>query len=181
MKIVVSASVPPQPWRNGGGQTCELWAWPSAQDWVLRISVADIERDGPFSAWPGVQRWFQVLQGAGVELDLQGRTTCLTPNDPPLEFAGDAAPGCRLIDGPTRDLNLMLRRGRGGLHAAACGRPEAAVALYSAEAVSCTRPDGTRIELPAQALLWWGHAPPPTLQGRPRAWWIAHHDTEGAA
>jgi environmental stress-induced protein Ves len=180
MKVVLTASVPPQPWRNGGGQTRELWAWPSAQDWVLRISVADIERDGPFSAWPGVRRWFQVLQGAGVELHLQGRGLRLTPDDAPVAFAGEDAPGCRLMAGPTRDLNLMLRRGHGGLHAVAAGRPEHAVALYSADTVACTWPDGSAIELPADALLWWGHARPPTLQASPRAWWIAHDGTEHA-
>jgi environmental stress-induced protein Ves len=35
---------------------------------VLRISVAEITRDGPFSAFAGVQRWFAVLEGAGVML-----------------------------------------------------------------------------------------------------------------
>ena len=34
--------VAPVPWRNGGGLTRELLAWPAAQDWAIRISVADI-------------------------------------------------------------------------------------------------------------------------------------------
>ncbi|MDP3170391.1 MAG: HutD family protein, partial [Polaromonas sp.] len=41
--------VAPTPWRNGGGVTRELIAWPTPQDWDWRISVAEIEKDGPFS------------------------------------------------------------------------------------------------------------------------------------
>jgi hypothetical protein len=107
--IVDLAAVAPQPWRNGGGVTHELLAWPSAADWQLRLSVADIERDGPFSSFPGVQRWFCVLQGEGVLLEFNGQNKRLRLGDAPLGFDGAAAPGCLLLAGPTRDLNLMLR------------------------------------------------------------------------
>ena len=30
------------PWRNGGGVTRELLAWPDSKDWALRVSVADV-------------------------------------------------------------------------------------------------------------------------------------------
>jgi environmental stress-induced protein Ves len=142
--------------------------------------VADIERDGPFSAWPGVQRWFQVLQGEGVELDFAGQPRRLTPDAPPLAFDGTAAPGCRLLGGTTRDLNLMLRRGSGGLHPASAGQPACAVALFAAEPAVCVAADGRRTPVPALALLWWGHAPPPTLHGEARAWWIAYHPGDDA-
>mgnify|MGYP000440957958 CR=1 FL=1 len=106
--------VPAQPWRNGGGSTRELFTWPGGTaPWLLRISVADITQDGPFSAFDGVDRWFAVLQGAGVRLALPGGLQTLDAHSAPLQFAGDAAPGCWLTDGPTRDLNLMLRRGAG--------------------------------------------------------------------
>ena len=68
--LVQVHDVPPVPWRNGGGLTRELLAWPTAQDWLLRVSVAEIESDGPFSAYPGVERWFVVLHGEGVQLSL---------------------------------------------------------------------------------------------------------------
>ena len=108
------ADVPPQAWRNGGGQTRELLGWPAGADWRLRISLADIESDGPFSAFPGVQRWFAVIEGAGVVLALAAGERRLTAASDPLCFDGADAPGCRLIDGPTRDLNLMLRGGARG-------------------------------------------------------------------
>lgn len=115
--ILVDA-VPHQAWRNGGGSTRELFTWPGAGGqagpaWQLRISVADIAQDGPFSAFAGVDRWFAVLQGAGVRLGLPGGDQALTVSSPPLQFAGEDAPGCWLADGPTRDLNLMLQRGAG--------------------------------------------------------------------
>src|SRR6218665_1188986 len=66
--VVCANDVAPQRWKNDGGWTRELLAWPHPADWALRISVADIEADGPFSAFEGVQRWFAVLAGAGVRL-----------------------------------------------------------------------------------------------------------------
>ena len=104
---------PPQPWRNGGGRTRELLAWPRASDWRLRVSVARIEHSGPFSAFPGIWRGFTVLQGEGVTLDLPGGARTLTPADDPTTFDGEAAPMCHLLDGPTEDLNLMARRDAG--------------------------------------------------------------------
>jgi uncharacterized protein len=103
----------PQPWRNGGGLTRELLAWPRAEGWRLRVSVAHIARSGPFSAYPGVWRGFTVLHGAGVRLDLPDGPLTLTPADEPIAFDGEAAPGCHLIDGPTEDLNLMVQRDAG--------------------------------------------------------------------
>jgi uncharacterized protein len=51
MRVIELAQVEPRPWRNGGGVTRELLAWPGGDDWALRLSVAEIERDGPFSAF----------------------------------------------------------------------------------------------------------------------------------
>jgi environmental stress-induced protein Ves len=113
MNTVRLADCPFVPWRNGGGRTRELLAWPSADAWQVRVSVAEIEADGPFSAFPGIDRCFAVLDGAGVVLSLPGGDRRLTPHDDSLHFPGEAAPMCRLIDGPTRDLNLMVRRGAG--------------------------------------------------------------------
>ncbi len=98
------------PWKNGGGVTRELLAWPSVSDWAIRVSVADIEHEGPFSAFPGVERYFAVLEGEGVELEGVG---AVRVGDSPVKFEGDSARKCRLLNGPTRDLNVMIRRERG--------------------------------------------------------------------
>ena len=60
------------PWRNGGGVTRELLAWPDPHDWLLRVSVADIHASGPFSKFPGVDRWFAVLAGGAVSIETAG-------------------------------------------------------------------------------------------------------------
>lgn len=106
--------VAPTAWRNGGGRTRELFAWPPGADWKLRVSLADIDADGPFSAFPGVRRWFAVLSGAGVVLHFADGDRRLDTGTGPLAFDGAAAPGCSLVAGPTRDLNLMLRGGATG-------------------------------------------------------------------
>jgi uncharacterized protein len=116
--ILNAESFPAGRWRNGGGWTRELFAWPAGEAWRLRVSLADIERDGPFSAFPGVQRHFAVVAGAGVCLRFAERTVPLTPLDGPLAFDGAETPHCALLAGPTRDLNLMLRGLRGGLQRA---------------------------------------------------------------
>ncbi len=111
MNVVQLADCPFVSWRNGGGRTRELLAWPNASDWQVRVSIAEIEADGPFSPYPGIDRWFAVLSGAGVVLALPQGEHTLRAGGAALAFAGEAAPACRLIDGPTQDLNLMLRRG----------------------------------------------------------------------
>ena len=104
-----------QPWRNGGGRTRELLVHPTGTDWRLRVSLADIEADGPFSSFPGVERWFAVVEGAGVLLQFSSGERRVCRGDSPLCFDGATAPGCSLIDGPTRDLNLMVRDGIGAM------------------------------------------------------------------
>lgn len=122
LRVVRACDAPPTPWRNGGGRTRELFAWPAGPDWKLRISLADVESDGPFSSFPGVQRWFAVLSGAGVVLRFADGERRLDAASAPLAFDGAASPGCSLVAGPTRDLNLMLRGGaRGRLERAVSG------------------------------------------------------------
>jgi environmental stress-induced protein Ves len=117
--LVRVRDVVPVPWRNGGGRTRELLVGPGAE-WRWRISVADVEADGPFSAFPGVERWFAVLEGEGVALELGDRVAVVRTGEL-LCFDGAAAPMCRLLAGPTRDLNLMLRDAAGELCGARSG------------------------------------------------------------
>jgi len=183
--------VEPQAWRNGGGRTRELLAWPSRDDWSLRISVADIERDGPFSSFEGVDRWFAVVEGAGVLLARAGARQVLEVDAAPLHFRGEDAPMCELLDGPTRDLNLMVRRadGRGSMQHAEAGvdfDPRAAVrALFCADAVTL-QIDGSDARALAPFTLMWAEG---GAQGRwriradaerPRAWWMSLQTAAGA-
>jgi hypothetical protein len=74
--------VPDQPWRNGGGTTRELH-----RDQRWRLSVASISATGPFSTFPGVQRWFAVARGTLV-LDLDGAPRAVG-RDALLVFRGE--------------------------------------------------------------------------------------------
>lgn len=175
----------PQPWRNGGGRTRELLAWPDAQRWSLRLSVAGIERDGPFSTFPGVERWLAVVAGAGVELRFAARSARCLPGDKPIRFDGAEAPEARLIAGPTEDLNLMLAAGSAGWMLRAepgSHAPPASTlrALYAADAVGLRRGGAAALEVAAGSLVWavgasaldetWQLDAPPGA----RAWWIGH-------
>ena len=183
MKLMRFIDAPAQRWRNGGGVTRELLAWPSASEWQVRISVADIEVDGPFSPYPGVERWFTVLQGAGVELTIDGTATQLARGDQAVRFDGAAAAHARLLDGPTRDLNLMLRDASGSMHCAADGLAWSPAStqcgLFSAVSGRCDAAGHAGVEVPPYALLWFDAAPPAlsfTAAQRPAAligWWLA--------
>ena len=107
MNITYLADVQRTAWLNGGGFKRDLLK----TDGVL-ISVADITRDGPFSFYDDRQRFFAVLNGAGVLLGNPAVT--LTAQSPVHEFAGEDAPECHLINGETLDLNLMVKRSRIG-------------------------------------------------------------------
>lgn len=102
------ADCPATAWRNGGGTTRELVAWPTPGDWRWRMSVATIEANSPFSRYDGITRWFAVLSGAGVRLDINGKSHTLTPLDGPICFDGAAATACERINGTTQDFNLMV-------------------------------------------------------------------------
>jgi len=160
LHLVRCDALEPQPWKNGGGLTRELLAWPAREDWALRLSVADIRADGPFSAFPGVDRWFAVLEGAGVLLALPGGARRTETGDAVLAFPGEAAPLCDLLDGPTRDLNLMIRRdtGHGGMRRADLGEDFASRsrlrALFAADALTLQIDGADAARVPAMALIW---------------------------
>lgn len=185
-RIVKLGEVTPQRWRNGGGVTRELLALPSPQDWRARVSVADVDRDGPFSLFPGVDRWFCVIEGAGVELVIDGVSHRLQRCAAPLKFSGAAAVDCRLIDGPTRDLNLMLRGCSGGMFAVKAGEPwqpqAASCGLFAAVDGICTTAT-RRIDVPALSLLWFDEAPAQlafaTAADGNCGWWLAATTREG--
>lgn len=76
------------------------------------MAVAEVEQDGPFSRFDGIERWFAVLSGDGVRLVIGDQVHELTRHSAPLRFDGGVSTRCRLLGGATRDFNLMLRRGQ---------------------------------------------------------------------
>ncbi|MFE5485203.1 HutD family protein [Streptomyces sp. NPDC056527] len=99
-------------WRNGGGTTREIASWPAGgEEFGWRASVADIDRDGPFSAFPGVDRTLTLLAGDGVRLVCPGVfDRLLTRAGEPFAFSGDHTLAAELPGGSCRVLNIMVRR-----------------------------------------------------------------------
>jgi environmental stress-induced protein Ves len=101
-------------WRNGLGWTREIHAHATAgspDDWAWRLSIAEIEQDAPFSAFPGIDRELVLLSGNGLRLRFDdGEIRELHPPHDKLRFAGERAVTGELLDGPTQDFNLMWRR-----------------------------------------------------------------------
>lgn len=98
-------------WKNGLGWTREIARGPDADDWNWRLSIAEIERDAAFSAFPGIERELVLLRGNGLRLRFDdGEAHELHPPHDRLRFAGERALTGELLDGPTHDFNLMWRR-----------------------------------------------------------------------
>lgn len=113
LTILRAADRKPVPWKNGGGVTREVAAWPPGadfDDFAWRISMAEVREDGPFSSFPGVDRVLAVLEG-GLRLNVEGGDVFdLTPDTAPAAFDGGAPTTSHLTAAPVLDLNVMTRR-----------------------------------------------------------------------
>lgn len=96
------------------GVTQEIAVQPSESDnaeFSWRVSVAEVNSGAPFSAFPGIDRHIALLDGAGFLMTLDGeRTHALDTPFKPFAFAGESTVAVALINGATRDFNLMVRR-----------------------------------------------------------------------
>ena len=113
LRILSPADYRRMPWQNGGGHTTEIAAHPSGSgfsSFAWRVSVADVQQDGPFSLFAGVDRTLVLLSGAGMRLTGDGEPLELRAAFEPVNFSGDQPFHCNLVDGPVRDFNLMVRR-----------------------------------------------------------------------
>jgi len=180
--LACASDAEPVAWTNGGGITRELLRLPEdGDDWALRISVADIDADGPFSRFPGISRSFAVIAGAGVRLRWPTRALHLQTGDAPLHFDGGDAPECTLFDGPTRDLNIMVRSSlaKATVVAAALGDEQWALrtlgmGFFALRPLRLHGPLAAPVEMPALSLCW--QAPP---FGPTRPWGIAPSSAPG--
>jgi uncharacterized protein len=101
------------PWRNGAGVTHEVASSPAeagldAFDW--RISMADVPGGGPFSRFAGIDRTLILIEGEWMALTVDGRRHRFGLHEP-FSFDGGSETVCE-VPGPSRDLNVMTRRGR---------------------------------------------------------------------
>ena len=72
-RIVRAGELVPVPWRNGQGVTREIAAMPAGagpDDFLWRVSLADVVGPAPFSRFPGVDRVIALNDGAGFRMTL---------------------------------------------------------------------------------------------------------------
>lgn len=113
MRVIPPSDYRRMPWKNGGGTTFEVALHPPGAGWdsfVWRVSIAQIASSGPFSTLAGVDRKLVVLAGGMTLTGVRADAIEVRPYDC-VAFAGEAEVASRLLDGPTRDFNVMTRRG----------------------------------------------------------------------
>jgi environmental stress-induced protein Ves len=117
IRHLIAAKYRAVPWRNGGGVTAEIAIEPegAAVDsrFLWRLSLARIDKSGPFSAFEGYDRTIALVAGAGMVLNFGERGSARVDKVmQPLAFSGEWAPECDLIGGQTEDFNVMTDRAR---------------------------------------------------------------------
>nr|WP_199045425.1 HutD family protein [Dyella sp. ASV24] len=112
--IIRAVDMQPQPWKNGMGVTREVARFPTdagSDDFVWRISVAEVNSAAPFSIFPGIDRQIVLLDGDGFTMTLDGKQQhALTTPLEPFAFPGESQVDVAMAGGATRDFNLMVRR-----------------------------------------------------------------------
>lgn len=103
------------PWKNGLGTTQDVLLLPagaSHADFDIRVSLAPIVGDAPFSAFPGVERIITCLSDNPVVLIFADGREVRLDSWRPCRFDSSLSPSTRLPAGEARVLNVMTRRGR---------------------------------------------------------------------
>ncbi|CAN5652392.1 HutD family protein [soil metagenome] len=113
MKVIRARDMKSMPWKNGQGVTTEIEISPAGatlekDDFLWRISRAEIRSDGPFSKFPHCDRWLTVLGPDDLKLNGVRQSPLI-----PFLFSGDDEVFAAL-DGTARitsDIGLIFRRG----------------------------------------------------------------------
>lgn len=100
------------PWANGRGTTVEMLRIDAPDGSLLvRLSMASVVEDGPFSLFPGIERNLTVLSGPGFRLEGEGIALDCRPLVP-VAFPGDVPVRAIGTGGvASEDFNVMTARG----------------------------------------------------------------------
>jgi environmental stress-induced protein Ves len=108
MILLRSEARPTQAWKNGAGITQTVLVDQDLQPgW--RVSVAAIDRDAPFSVFPGMDRFLAPLTPYGIQLAI-GDQRIHVPQYSVAKFDGGEKSACMGVVEAGRDLNLMVDR-----------------------------------------------------------------------
>jgi environmental stress-induced protein Ves len=114
LRLIRQSEMTEGPWRNGMGVSWEIASHKpaGAAEFSWRFAKARIDRDVPFSIYPGVDRVFMQISGNGLDLEFEGgHVLTVHESNVPHAFACDIPLTCKLRDGPCFDLNLFTARG----------------------------------------------------------------------
>ena len=114
LKLIRQSEMVEGPWRNGMGVSWEISSHKEqgATDFSWRFAKARIDRDVPFSIYPGIDRVFMQISGNGLDLEFEGGHKIeVHHSNVPHAFPCDIPLTCKLLDGPCFDLNLFTARG----------------------------------------------------------------------
>ncbi|WP_405056474.1 HutD family protein [Kribbella sp. NBC_01505] len=98
------------PWKNGLGVTYEV-AQSGDADFDWRLSFAEVDRPGPFSSFPEVDRIITLVSGDQLELTMPGEAKQVLRPFEPFAFPGEAEVWAETSTA-TVNFNVMTRRGR---------------------------------------------------------------------
>lgn len=100
------------PWKNGKGKTLELFRIQTEDpsSFSFRVSMAEVNSNGPFSIFPNINRILFLASGHGVILQNRHYKIQLTELWKPFYFSGEDEIDCNLINGPCVDFNVMVDR-----------------------------------------------------------------------
>ena len=110
MQHLTRADYRRMPWANGRGVTVEMWREDVDGAVSLRLSMATVAEDGPFSLFPGIDRVLTVISGPGFDLVGEGMRLRADPLRP-IAFSGDVALRATGVTGVSEDFNVMMARG----------------------------------------------------------------------
>ncbi len=97
------------PWANGGGTSWEVAREPADGEFQWRVSLAEIDNNGPFSPLPGIDRVFTLASPDTIQLTINHQQRPV-PFASPVAFSGEDEVSCS-ARGPALALNVMTRRG----------------------------------------------------------------------
>lgn len=110
VELIKSSEYVVMPWKNGQGVTSQIDIFPKeatfpSKDFHWRLSSARVQSSGPFSQFPGCDRYLSVLQGEGLILN----ETSIGPNEV-FNFPGEDLIFGKLINETVIDLGIIFRR-----------------------------------------------------------------------
>lgn len=110
MQILRAKDYKTMPWKNGMGSTTEIAIFPASaklDEFIWRVSMAQVKTDGPFSSFAGIDRTLLILEGEGLDLTVADQDAVRIDRNTQHFFPGDQPTSAVLIDGPIVDLNVM--------------------------------------------------------------------------